>query len=444
MSTSPKRETLSGKEWRELSDFINEACQTLGFETWGVADLSASFDMHSYKRWLEQGYQGDMAWLAEHAELKEHPSQLHPGAKRALCVTMRYSAKVAEDTKKAGGARHFKQSTKSYELQRLKQFDKAYIALYARGRDYHKVMRKALKKLSTKLDSYLQRRPSLLAKLIHVDNIKDPQIESYQARPFVDSAPVLERPMAERAGLGWIGKHSLLLSEERGSYTFIGELFTPLLLPTEPSQHENLCGDCSACLKICPTDAFVEPYVLDARKCLAYLTIEQKGPIPVQYRRAMGNRIFGCDDCQIACPFNRPGLASESCEELNNETFVPRHAFSDPDLLELVGWSEEQFLNMTEGSPIRRTGYACWLRNLAVAIGNIESDARLIEQAIVSLQTTMREHLTHHAKDERFQTAQVAEHVAWALDQLENAAKNDEPPDHRTLGPVKLIHRSSN
>lgn len=444
---------------RKLYQYIDQCSRKLGFENWGIADLQ-DFDVTPFKQWLDQGFQGEMTWLADNMELRSQPRSLHPGSRRALCVTMRYQDRGREayeanafsaaiiDTELPGKAtsdsENYRLRTKTRELNRLKRQDAAYIAMYARGRDYHKVMRKRLKQLSKEINDYLCKKPLLLQALTNFDSDSDaalnhPPLSHLDARPFVDSAPVLERPLAERAGLGWIGKHSLLLSEDHGSYVLLGELFTPLLLPASQAKIQNQCGDCNACNAICPTDAFVAPYVLDAKKCLAYLSIEHRGPIPVEYRKAMGNRVFGCDDCQLACPYNRP---VDHKSDSAFESFRPRHKFTNPELLTLLTWTEEEFLTYTEGSPIRRTGYACWLRNLCVGIGNITGGEALVGAAINDLEHLLKEVLKHYTHDSRFTEANVSEHARWAIAQLQ-ATLASASYSKRKLGPGHMIAKSS-
>lgn len=264
----------------------------------------------------------------------------------------------------------------------------AYISRYAHGRDYHKVMRNKLKKLGVKIR---------LA------------IPDSEYRPFVDSAPVLEHAVAEKAGLGWTGKHSLTLNEEAGSWFFLGELFTNLPLPIDYPVEEK-CGSCVACIKICPTQAIVEPYVVDARRCISYLTIENNEAIPEALRPLMGNRIYGCDDCQLICPWNRYGQITEELD------FHTRDALSNPDLLTLFAWDEATFLKNTEGSPIRRIGHQKWQRNIAVALGNADYSIDIVNALKDKLETS--EDL-------------VAEHIQWAMQQQEEKTKVQKEPENQ-------------
>ncbi|MGH8484016.1 MAG: tRNA epoxyqueuosine(34) reductase QueG, partial [Pseudomonas sp.] len=259
--------------------------------------------------------------------------------------------------------------------QQLAQPEKAYISRYALGRDYHKLVRKRVQHLAERIQK---------------------EIGPFGFRAFVDSAPVLEKAIAEQAGLGWIGKNTLLLNRKAGSYFFLAELFVDLPLPVDPPQVSEHCGRCSACLDICPTQAFVGPYVLDARRCISYLTIELKSAIPEELRALIGNRVFGCDDCQIVCPWNR--FAKPTAEN----DFTPRHALDSAGLAELFMWDEKTFLDSTEGSPLRRAGYERWLRNLAVGLGNAPSTIPVLEA------------LKARAD---YPSELVREHVEWALKQ---------------------------
>src|SRR5690554_2633789 len=258
----------------------------------------------------------------------------------------------------------------------LRDPSKAYLSRYALGRDYHKMIRKRLARLG--------------------EQICDAVADSELARFFVDSAPVMEKPLAEKAGLGWQGKHTLIINRKAGSWFFLGEIYTDLPLPVDQPA-SNHCGSCSACIDICPTAAIIAPYQLDAGKCISYLTIENKGAIPVELRPLIGNRIFGCDDCQLVCPWNRFARHSDESD------FKPRHGLDQASLLELFMWSEEEFLQRTEGSPIRRSSYAGWLRNLAVALGNVPASA----QVIAALQQRRNDG-----------SDMVREHVEWALARL--------------------------
>jgi epoxyqueuosine reductase len=251
------------------------------------------------------------------------------------------------------------------------------------GRDYHKVIRNRLATLIKKIEDEL------------------PELELSQ-RPFVDSAPVMEKPIAEQAGLGWIGKNTLLLNEDAGSWFFLGEIYTSLKLPVDSEKQDNQCGKCKACITVCPTDAFPEPYVLDARRCISYLTIEHKEAIPEELRPLMGNRVFGCDDCQISCPWNR--FAAQTKED----AFTPRHNLDSPSMVTLFNWEPEEFLQNTQGSPIRRIGHERWLRNLAIGLGNAKGSEEILHQ--------LEAKVDHPS-------ALVREHVKWAIRQQQEKLK---------------------
>ncbi len=328
----------------------------LGFQQVAVCDTDLSAYIPDYERWLQQQFHGDMQYLAENRDKRCHPEKLHPDTQRIICVRMDYA------------------DSQDNDFTALDLRDQAYVARYARGRDYHKLMRKRLQQLADRIQSH---------------------IGEFGYRAFVDSAPVLERALAEKSGLGWIGKNTMLINKQAGSWFFLGELYTDLPLPVD-TPAEPHCGSCRACLDVCPTNAFVGPNQLDARRCISYLTIEMRDSIPVEFRKAMGNRVFGCDDCNLICPWNKfTRVTGES-------DFSPRHNLDAAQLVELFGWSEEEFLRRTEGSAIRRIGYECWLRNLAVALGNAQTSAPVL--------TVLRKASTHSSP-------LVREHVQWALEQ---------------------------
>jgi len=328
----------------------------LGFQQVTIADIDLSDYEPHLQSWIANSYHGAMNYMALNHDKRCHPEQLSPGTLRVICARMDYSFE-AENT-----------------LLPLEQTDKAYIARYARGRDYHKLIRKRLGKLAAKIEE--------LAGPI-----------GYRA--FTDSAPVLERALAEKSGMGWIGKNTLLINKNAGSWFFLGELFTDLPLPVDSADTDH-CGSCTACIDVCPTKAFVKPNLLDAKRCISYLTIELRSSIPEELRNAIGNRIFGCDDCQLVCPWNK------FSEKATEEDFAPRHGLDDIQLIDLFSWTEQEFLDNTAGSPIRRIGYECWLRNIAVALGNAPSTA----ETISALQSRIS-----------FPSEMVKEHVQWALDQ---------------------------
>jgi epoxyqueuosine reductase len=345
------------QDTRSLLENIRAWAYELGFDQIGVTDT----DLHEHEvhlvNWLNNGLQGEMDYMARHGTKRSRPQELLPGTTRIISVRMNYLPPDARDAD-----------------QVLEDSSLAYISRYALGRDYHKVMRKRLQALADKIQN---------------------QVGPFGYRAFVDSAPVLEKALASKAGLGWIGKHTNLLSEQAGSWFFIGELFTDLPLPLD-DQSTNHCGSCQACIDICPTRAITAPYQLDARKCISYLTIEHKSVIPVEYRKAMGNRIYGCDDCQLVCPWNKYSKTSALPD------FAKRHHLDDTDLLTLFLWSEKEFLKYTEGSAIRRIGYQQWIRNLAVALGNAPASPEIINALRQRMADT---------------SALVQEHIQWALEQ---------------------------
>ncbi|EXU74306.1 tRNA epoxyqueuosine(34) reductase QueG [Erwinia mallotivora] len=337
----------------QLARNIKQWGQQLGFQQVGICDTDLSLEEPRLQAWLEKQYHGEMAWMARHGMMRARPHELQPGTLRVISVRMNYlPAKAA-----------FARTLKNPQL--------GYVSRYALGRDYHKVLRNRLKKLG--------------------DLIRE-HCENAEFRPFVDSAPVMERPLAVKAGLGWTGKHSLVLNREAGSWFFLGELLINLPLPVDTPQQEQ-CGRCVACITTCPTGAIVEPYVIDARRCISYLTIELEGSIPQEFRPLIGNRIYGCDDCQLICPWNRYGQLTDE------DDFSPRAVLHSPPLTELFAWDEATFLRVTEGSAIRRIGHLRWLRNVAVALGN----APWSVENIAVLNSRLGEN------------AMLDEHILWAL-----------------------------
>ena len=343
-----------------LASALKEKAFELGFQQCAITLPDMRSEESYLREWLEKNYQGEMGFLADHFEKRIDPKQLVDGTLRVIMVRMDYLPSDVKFT------------------SILANPHKGYIARYALGRDYHKLIRNRLKHLGQWLEERCE--------------------QSIKFRPFVDSAPILERPLARDAGLGWVGKHTLLLNRSAGSWFFLGSLFIDLPLPIDTPERETYCGKCTACMDICPTNAFPAPYVLEARRCISYLTIEHRGSIPEELRPLMGNRIFGCDDCQLICPWNR------FAKHTNEEDFSPRHQLDNQDLLKLFSWSEEEFLTKTEGSAIRRTGYQGWRRNIAIALGN-SGDPKALE-AIKS------------AVDAQNDTPMVQEHFLWALNQL--------------------------
>ncbi|TNC92286.1 MAG: tRNA epoxyqueuosine(34) reductase QueG [Thalassolituus sp.] len=352
---------LSPEQLSQLRQRILQLSEEAGFQQAGISSTDTGNHKAALERWLDAGYHGEMTYMADHVTergpMRALPDELHPGTLSVISVRMDYLAPGIE------------------LLKHLSDPDNAYISRYALGRDYHKLIRKRLTDLGKRIQA---------------------EIGPFGFRAFVDSAPLLERALAQQAGLGWIGKNTMLINRRAGSYFFLGEILTDLPLPPSESQETNHCGRCTSCLDICPTQAFAGPYVLDARRCISYLTIELNGPIPEDLRSGIGNRIFGCDDCQIGCPWNRfSGTTGES-------DFSPRHQLDKATLLELFAWDEPTFLKKTEGMPIRRTGYENWMRNIAVALGNAPSSLDI--QAIL---TQRRGQIS----------ALVDEHIDWALQQ---------------------------
>ncbi|MCC8373873.1 tRNA epoxyqueuosine(34) reductase QueG [Photorhabdus sp. HUG-39] len=334
---------------------IKQWGHSLGFQQVGICDTDLSVEEPKLQEWLDKQYHGEMAWMKRHGMMRARPDELFPGTLRVISVRMNYLPAKAS----------FASTLNDAEL--------GYISRYALGRDYHKLLRQRLKKLGEQIQNYCH-------------DFEYQGVLNF--RPFVDSAPIMERPLAAKAGLGWVGKHSLILNREAGSWFFLGELLINLPLPIDPPQEEQ-CGRCVACMTTCPTGAIIAPYTIDARRCISYLTIELEGIIPEEFRPLMGNRIYGCDDCQIICPWNR---FSQLTDE---DDFSPRVTLHTPKLLDLFNWSEEKFLRITEGSAIRRIGYLRWLRNIIVALGNApyQYDIILALQQRLGLNTMLDEHI---------------------------------------------------
>jgi epoxyqueuosine reductase len=327
-----------------------------GFQRSGIADVELGEDETHLRDWLAQGLYGSMAWMAQHGDKRSRPAELVPGTLRVISVGLDYGRDADE------------------AWATLDDHERAYVARYALGRDYHKLMRNRLQKLA--------------------DRIAE-EVGPFGHRVFVDSAPVLERALARNAGLGWIGKHTCLIDKDGGSWFFLGEIYVDLPLPIDPPAVAH-CGTCTRCIDICPTQAIVAPYRLDARRCIAYLTIEHEGSIDEELRPLIGNRIFGCDDCQLVCPWNKFAKTTDEAD------FRARNDLDKATLVDLFAWTEAEFLQRTEGSPIRRSGYARWLRNLAIALGNAPTTPETID----ALQSKRE-----------IDDAMVREHVEWALKQ---------------------------
>ena len=349
-----------------LREWLDEQSRKLGFDGLRITDTHLGSASERLHEWLEQGRHGRMEYMARHAQLRSDPGLLVPGTIRVICVTMNYLSPAIDF---------------DHEWQRLATPTQAVVSAYARGRDYHKVMRNRLQEF---------------ARLI------EKQIGAFGYRVFTDSAPLMEVELARKAGLGWRGKHTLLLNRESGSTFFLGEILVDMPLPVDQEQ-ESHCGTCQACIDVCPTQAITAPYQLDARRCISYLTIENPDAIPVEFRRAMGNRVYGCDDCQLICPWNK------FAQRTALPDFAERHGLGRASLLQLWSWTEDEFEKRHEGSAIRRIGYSRWRRNLAVAMGNALADRAVPEADKGLLRDALSDALP-------ISDALVAEHIQWALD----------------------------
>lgn len=350
----------------------------LGFDAIRIADVDLSHAEEGLQTWLAQGFHGDMDYMANHGMLRARPAELVAGTVRAIVARMPY---LPHGTNPGTGQQAADSGWRTIEWDRLRRPEDATVSLYARGRDYHKVLRQRLQKLAEKIAG---------------------AVGPYGFRVFTDSAPVLEVALASNGGLGWRGKHTLLLDRDAGSMFFLGEILVDLPFPVDPPVEPH-CGNCARCIDVCPTQAIVAPYTVDARRCISYLTIEHKGSIPVELRAAMGNRIYGCDDCQLICPWNKFAVPA------NLPDFDVRNGLDSATLAELFRWTEAEFNQRLEGSPIRRIGHERWLRNIAVAIGNALRGP---------LPDATRAQLTaalHARADDASKL--VREHVAWALAQ---------------------------
>ena len=347
----------SQTDYAALAANIKEWGRALGFQAVGISDTALGDAEARLLDWLARGYHGKMDYMAKHGTKRSRPDELIPGTLRVISLRMDYYPPDARDAREV-----------------LQDGSRAFISRYALGRDYHKVLRNRLEKLAEKIRA---------------------EAGDFGYRVFTDSAPVLETELAYKARLGWCGKHTLLLSREHGSWFFLGEIYISLPLPIDTPE-ENHCGTCKRCIEVCPTQAIVAPYQLDARRCISYLTIELKGSIPPELRPLIGNRIYGCDDCQLVCPWNR--FAHKSVEA----DFAVRHGLDDVALTELFAWSEATFREKLSGNAVHRIGHEQWLRNVAVALGNAPRSA----EVLAALQSRAQ-----HA------SPLVREHVAWALEQ---------------------------
>jgi epoxyqueuosine reductase len=362
-SASPRRSVASALG--NLSASIKRWGRELGFQAVGIADADLSAAEPRLLEWLAQGWHGEMEYMARHGTLRARPAELKPGTLRVISCRMDYLNDSSQ------GLEH--------------DSDKASIARYARGRDYHKVLRDRLQKLCDRIAA---------------------ETGAFGYRVFTDSAPVMEVELAARAGIGWRGKHTLLLSRDAGSWFFLGEIYCDIPLPID-SPEKNHCGTCERCIEICPTQAIRGPYQLDARRCISYLTIEHKSAIPEELRPLIGNRVYGCDDCQLVCPWNRFAQAT------GEKDFQPRNGLDRATLVELFAWTEAQFDQRLQGSPIRRIGYERWLRNLAVGLGNAPTSLPVV--------AALRARADHPS-------ALVREHVLWALSRHEGTRTGTRSP----------------
>ncbi len=351
------------KPYTTLIKQIRQWSQELGFQQFGISNINLEQDKKYLQKWLARHYHGEMFFMEKHGDKRTHPEQLVPGTLRVLSFRMDYFPEAARPAKAL-----------------LQEKNKAYISRYALGRDYHKKIRKALAQISQRI-------------------AREARHYNPEFRVFSDSAPVLERALARNAGLGWIGKNTCLINPKAGSWFFLGEIYTNIPLPCSEPFTQHHCGRCTACMDICPTQAIVAANTLDARRCISYLTIEYDGSIPLEFRQAIGNRIYGCDDCQLVCPWNRFSRYTQEND------FHPRQKLDDIYLSEIFNWTEKDFLSKLEGSPIRRIGYQKWLRNIAVALGNA-TDKKVATWAL------NRKLLQQELSD------QVKEHIQWALNNL--------------------------
>ena len=354
-------EKLNEQELFSLAQNIKRWGKELGFDEVGITDTELSVHEAHLNKWVEKGMHGNMNYMHKHGTKRTHPEELVEGTQRIISVRMDYAP---ADIKQAESI--------------LSHPETAYISRYALGRDYHKVIRNRLKKLADKIND---------------------EIGEFGYRAFTDSAPVLEKALAEKSGLGWIGKHSNLLDSKTGSWFFLGELYVDLKLPID-TPATNHCGSCNRCIDVCPTNAIVGPYQVDARLCVSYLTIELKEAIPVELRDKIGNRIYGCDDCQFTCPWNKFAQTTKEAD------FSPRENITDQKLIDLFNWDEKTFLKNTEGSAIRRIGHDSWLRNIAVAMGNAPASKEIISCLESKRDST---------------SGMVKEHIDWALNKLKQS-----------------------
>ncbi len=348
---------MTPQQLNNLSLNIKDWAQQLGFQQTGISGIELNQAEGRFLSWLEQGFHGEMDYMARHGVKRSRPAQLEPGTISVISSRMDYMVDGLDDAWSV-----------------INNPELGYVSRYALGRDYHKILRKRLAQLAKRIET---------------------EIGPFGYRVYTDSAPVMEKPLAQQAGLGWQGKHTNIINKQAGSWFFLGEIYTDLALPKDLVE-DNHCGRCQSCIDVCPTQAIVAPYQLDARLCISYLTIELHGSIPVELRPLIGNRIYGCDDCQLICPWNK--FAQHSQEN----DFRPRNDLDSPQLIDLFNWDEATFLKRTEGSPIRRIGHISWLRNIAVALGNAPAHS--------AIQKSLHKQLNHPSE-------MVQEHVHWAINQ---------------------------
>jgi epoxyqueuosine reductase len=361
------KETLphATTDFAALARDIKAWGRELGLDEIGISDTDLTNEENYLLQWLDKGFHGSMDYMARHGVTRARPAALVPTTLRVISVRLNYTT---PDARESWGV--------------MEDAEAAYISRYALGRDYHKVLRQKLQKLATRVEE---------------------AIGAFSYRVFTDSAPVMEVALAKKAGLGWRGKHTLLLTRDAGSLFFLGEIYTDLPLPVDAQTTEH-CGTCTKCIDICPTAAIVAPYQLDARRCISYLTIEHKGEIPVEFRRAMGNRIYGCDDCQLVCPWNKYAQHSAEID------FSVRHSLDDIALLDLLAWTETDFNERMSGSAIRRIGYEQWLRNIVVALGNALADD--------GVDSIAKSNIRKRLEEKRIEASPLVQsHIDWALTQ---------------------------
>lgn len=358
LTSMPMPVPLTQQQLSDLAVSIKQLARQFGFADCGITDTENEVAGARLEQWLDLGYHADMDYMEKHGSKRYRAEELVPGTQRIICLRMDYLDPTLTT------------------LSTLQDGEQAYIARYALGRDYHKLIRKRLARLSQAIEAL---------------------IGPFGHRVFVDSAPVLEKPLAQKAGLGWQGKHTLIINRKQGSWFVLGEIFVDLPLPIDEPYQKDHCSRCESCMTVCPTGAFPQPYVLNAKRCIAYLTIEHKGSIDPELRPLMGNRVFGCDDCQLACPWNRAPKATDE------DDFKPRHGLDQAKLVELFMWTQEEFLQLTQGSPIRRAGFEGWQRNLAIGLGNGPATPATLKAL---------------NQQRSGATPMVKEHIDWAIDQL--------------------------